>query len=874
MTSKVLVVEHEADAPPALLGRWLEEAGARARGLPPLRRRQPPRSDVVRRPAGPGRCDGRQRRRGVLLDRPDQGPARPGGAGAGADPGPLPRAPAALGGAGRHGHGRTPRATRSGIHRIGWTAEAAGRPAGRAARPQRHQRGRGALELRRGRRAAPGQRGRWPAPTGARCRRFGTPPGHGACSGTPRSTSRSRGRGPTATTRTSSSGGSTGRACSPRSDASEHELDHGLGAAGRHLPGRRRPAGVVSRADSWTGRAGLLALGFHDIDSARASLAELGAAAEPLLAFLGRAADPDLALAGLVRLAHACDDELLDALVRDEGTAMRLLSVLGASQALGDHLVRHPAHWHELTDPSLGSTRPAAYAVRAGLLRAVGADPADPMPTASCPTPRRSTPCAWSTAGSCCAWPHATSPITSASTTRPPSSPTSRARRWTPRSPWLGSGSARRRRTPGSRWSRWASAAATSSTTSPTSTSSSWPSRPASRTAGTSRPRCAPRRSWPRTWCGSAASTPPRARSGRSTPRCVPRARQDRSCAPSPAIVATTSGGPRRGSSRHCSRPARSPATCELGAAFVEMVSPHVWSAAEREGFVVDVQAMRRRVLDHIPAREAERQLKLGSGGLRDVEFAVQLLQLVHGRADESLRGAATLSALAALTAGRLRRPRGRRRHARRLRVAAHARAPHPALPAPAYPRRAERRGVAAPAGPVDGLQQGPRRVAGEGVGASPPRGPPAPREAVLPPAAGRGRPDPRRGGEALPAGRRVAAGGARVRRPEGGAAPPRGAHDRRDPDRADPEDAPARAAGVVRRRARPGRGPLRVPPDQRGAGPHAVVSQDAPRRGPGGRAPGPAAGDVSLRHRPARSASRRASGCWGRTCSRSPPRR
>ena len=34
------------------------------------------------------------------------------------------------------------------------------------------------------------------------------------------------------------------------------------------------------------------------------------------------------------------------------------------------------------------------------------------------------------------------------------------------------------------------------------------------------------------------------------------------------------------------------------------------------------------------PAKEAERQLKLGRGGLRDVEFAVQLLQLVHGRTD------------------------------------------------------------------------------------------------------------------------------------------------------------------------------------------------------------------------------------------------
>ena len=78
----------------------------------------------------------------------------------------------------------------------------------------------------------------------------------------------------------------------------------------------------------------------------------------------------------------------------------------------------------------------------------------------------------------------------------------------------------------------------------------------------------------------------------------------------------------------------------ELGREYVEIIEPMVWSAAERVGFVHDVQTMRRRVLDHIPAHEAERQLKLGSGGLRDVEFAVQLLQLVHGRADPSIRSA------------------------------------------------------------------------------------------------------------------------------------------------------------------------------------------------------------------------------------------
>lgn len=72
----------------------------------------------------------------------------------------------------------------------------------------------------------------------------------------------------------------------------------------------------------------------------------------------------------------------------------------------------------------------------------------------------------------------------------------------------------------------------------------------------------------------------------------------------------------------------------ELGRRYVEALAPLVWQAAERENFVADVQRMRRRVVENIPADEVERELKLGPGGLRDVEFAVQLLQLVHGRAD------------------------------------------------------------------------------------------------------------------------------------------------------------------------------------------------------------------------------------------------
>ena len=61
---------------------------------------------------------------------------------------------------------------------------------------------------------------------------------------------------------------------------------------------------------------------------------------------------------------------------------------------------------------------------------------------------------------------------------------------------------------------------------------------------------------------------------------------------------------------------------------------------------------MRRRVEQSLPAGQAGRELKLGPGGLRDIEFTVQLLQLVHGRADETLRSPATLPALAALADG------------------------------------------------------------------------------------------------------------------------------------------------------------------------------------------------------------------------------
>ncbi|GAA3903305.1 bifunctional [glutamine synthetase] adenylyltransferase/[glutamine synthetase]-adenylyl-L-tyrosine phosphorylase [Microbacterium invictum] len=89
----------------------------------------------------------------------------------------------------------------------------------------------------------------------------------------------------------------------------------------------------------------------------------------------------------------------------------------------------------------------------------------------------------------------------------------------------------------------------------------------------------------------------------------------------------------------------------DLGAAYLAAVQPKVWTSAARENFVDSVQRMRERVTDHIPPGEVDYQLKLGPGGIRDIEFTVQLLQLVHGLSDAAVRRPGTLEALDELVA-------------------------------------------------------------------------------------------------------------------------------------------------------------------------------------------------------------------------------
>jgi glutamate-ammonia-ligase adenylyltransferase len=89
----------------------------------------------------------------------------------------------------------------------------------------------------------------------------------------------------------------------------------------------------------------------------------------------------------------------------------------------------------------------------------------------------------------------------------------------------------------------------------------------------------------------------------------------------------------------------------DLGGRYVDAIAPMVWSSASRENFVESVQRMRERVTENIPSDERDVQLKLGPGGLRDIEFTIQLLQLVHGQLDPEVRQVATLPALVALAA-------------------------------------------------------------------------------------------------------------------------------------------------------------------------------------------------------------------------------
>jgi glutamate-ammonia-ligase adenylyltransferase len=88
----------------------------------------------------------------------------------------------------------------------------------------------------------------------------------------------------------------------------------------------------------------------------------------------------------------------------------------------------------------------------------------------------------------------------------------------------------------------------------------------------------------------------------------------------------------------------------ELGAAFLTAAQKRLWERPFTADDVRSVRAMKARA-EEVLARKGmrDREVKRGRGGIRDIEFAVQLLQLVHGRSDPALRSPTTLDALAEL---------------------------------------------------------------------------------------------------------------------------------------------------------------------------------------------------------------------------------
>jgi glutamate-ammonia-ligase adenylyltransferase len=89
----------------------------------------------------------------------------------------------------------------------------------------------------------------------------------------------------------------------------------------------------------------------------------------------------------------------------------------------------------------------------------------------------------------------------------------------------------------------------------------------------------------------------------------------------------------------------------DLGAAFLSAARERVWGRVFDADDLRALRGMKARAESELARRHlTDREVKRGRGGIRDVEFAVQLLQLVHGRHDEGIRSPTTLVALAELS--------------------------------------------------------------------------------------------------------------------------------------------------------------------------------------------------------------------------------
>lgn len=91
-----------------------------------------------------------------------------------------------------------------------------------------------------------------------------------------------------------------------------------------------------------------------------------------------------------------------------------------------------------------------------------------------------------------------------------------------------------------------------------------------------------------------------------------------------------------------------------LGQRFLDSIQPFVWRRSLDFGVIEEVRQISARIRDHF-AQGARigpgYDLKRGRGGIREVEFFVQIQQMIHGGRDPSVRAAATLDAIVELHA-------------------------------------------------------------------------------------------------------------------------------------------------------------------------------------------------------------------------------
>src|SRR5690606_23234240 len=90
-----------------------------------------------------------------------------------------------------------------------------------------------------------------------------------------------------------------------------------------------------------------------------------------------------------------------------------------------------------------------------------------------------------------------------------------------------------------------------------------------------------------------------------------------------------------------------------VGRAWAEAATATLWGRRLTADDLRSLRALKARAeQEALRQRGADREIKRAPGGIRDIEFAVQVLQLVHGPADPELRSPTTLVALREMDEG------------------------------------------------------------------------------------------------------------------------------------------------------------------------------------------------------------------------------